>query len=326
MLIARAPVRISFFGGGTDYPEHFLRHGGAVLSTAIDKFSYVTASPFPSHLFDYLVRISYRKVELVKTIDDVEHKVFRECLKFCNLEKDIELHNVADLPAFTGLGSSSAFTVSLLQALHNFKGEFIKPLDLAYEAIYVERHLVKDNVGCQDQLMSAVGGFNLVEFRTEENIIVNRVDISPQRLAEFESHIFIVFTGIKRRASQVVEKQLRRVEDNLETLKKMRKMVDQGWDILTSNESFSKFGELLHDAWIAKRSLDQGISNPEIDYLYELGRENGAWGGKLLGAGAGGFLLFFASPEVHPKLEQVFKNHQILSVKINSPGSQVIFS
>lgn len=326
MLIARAPVRISFFGGGTDYPEHFLRHGGAVLSTAIDKFSYVTASPFPSHLFDYLVRISYRKVELVKTIDDIEHKVFRECLKFCNLEKDIELHNVADLPAFTGLGSSSAFTVSLLQALHNFKGEFIKPLDLAYEAIYVERHLVKDNVGCQDQLMSAVGGFNLVEFRTEENIIVNRVDIAPQRLAEFESHIFIVFTGIKRRASQVVEKQLRRVEDNLETLKKMRKMVDQGWDILTSNESFSKFGELLHDAWIAKRSLDQGISNPEIDYLYELGRKNGAWGGKLLGAGAGGFLLFFASPEVHPKLEQVFKNHQILSVKINSPGSQVIFS
>ena len=326
MLIARAPVRISFFGGGTDYPEHFLRHGGAVLSTAIDKFSYVTASPFPSHLFDYLVRISYRKVELVKTIDDIEHKVFRECLKFCNLEKDIELHNVADLPAFTGLGSSSAFTVSLLQALHNFKGEFIKPLDLAYEAIYVERHLVKDNVGCQDQLMSAVGGFNLVEFRTEENIIVNRVDISPQRLAEFESHIFIVFTGIKRRASQVVEKQLRRVEDNLETLKKMRKMVDQGWDILTSNESFSKFGELLDDAWIAKRSLDQGISNPEIDYLYELGRKNGAWGGKLLGAGAGGFLLFFASPEVHPKLEQVFKNHQILSVKINSPGSQVIFS
>ncbi|KFF41332.1 MAG: putative kinase, galactokinase/mevalonate kinase [Candidatus Atelocyanobacterium thalassa isolate SIO64986] len=326
MLIARAPVRISFFGGGTDYPEHFLRHGGAVLSTAIDKFSYVTASPFPSHLFDYLVRISYRKVELVKTIDDIEHKVFRECLKFCNLEKDIELHNVADLPAFTGLGSSSAFTVSLLQALHNFKGEFIKPLDLAYEAIYVERHLVKDNVGCQDQLMSAVGGFNLVEFRTEENIIVNRVDISPQRLAEFESHIFIVFTGIKRRASQVVEKQLRRVEDNLETLKKMRKMVDQGWDILTGNESFSKFGELLHDAWIAKRSLDQGISNPEIDYLYELGRKNGAWGGKLLGAGAGGFLLFFASPEVHPKLEQVFKNHQILSVKINSPGSQVIFS
>ena len=326
MLISRAPVRISFFGGGTDYPEYFLQHGGAVLATAIDKFSYVTASPFPSHLFDYLIRVSYRKVELVKTVEDIEHKVYRECLKFCGLDKDIELHNVADLPAFTGLGSSSAFTVSLLQALHSFKGEFIKPLDLAYEAIYVERHLVNDRVGCQDQLMSAMGGFNLVEFRTEEDIIVNRVAISPQRLAEFESHLFIVFTGIKRRAAQVVEKQLKRVGDNTETLKKMRKMVDQGWDILTSNQSLSAFGELLDQAWIAKRSLDSVISNPEIDRMYQLGQEAGAWGGKLLGAGAGGFMLFFAPPEVHPKLAKAFANHQVLSVKVNAPGSQIIFS
>jgi D-glycero-alpha-D-manno-heptose-7-phosphate kinase len=326
MLISRAPVRISFFGGGTDYPEYFLRHGGAVLATAIDKFSYVTASPFPSHLFDYLIRVSYRKVELVKTVDDVEHKVYRECLKFCGLDKDIELHNVADLPAFTGLGSSSAFTVSVLQALHSFKGEFVKPLDLAYEAIYVERHLVNDRVGCQDQLMSAMGGFNLVEFRTEEDIIVNRVAISPQRLAEFEAHIFIVFTGIKRRAAQVVEKQLKRVADNTETLKKMRQMVDQGWDILTNNQSLSAFGELLHEAWVAKRSLDTSISNAEIDHLYQLGQEAGAWGGKLLGAGAGGFILFFAPPEVHPKLAKTFANHQVLSIKINAPGSQIIFS
>ncbi len=326
MLISRAPVRISFFGGGTDYPEYFLHHGGAVLATAINKFSYVTASPFPSHLFDYLIRVSYRKVELVKTIDEIEHKVYRECLKFCGLDKDIELHNVADLPAFTGLGSSSAFTVSLLQALHSFKGEFVRPLDLAYEAIYVERHLVNDRVGCQDQLMSAMGGFNLVEFRTEEDIIVNRVDISPQRLAEFESHIFIVFTGIKRRASQVVAKQLKRVGDNTETLKKMRKMVDKGWDILNSHQCLSAFGELLNEAWVAKRSLDTVISNPEIDQLYQLGRDAGAWGGKLLGAGAGGFMLFFAPPEVHSKLTEVFANHQILSIKINAPGSQIIFS
>lgn len=326
MLISRAPVRISFFGGGTDYPEYFLEHGGAVLATAIDKFSYVTASPFPSHLFDYLIRVSYRKVELVKTVENIEHKVYRECLKFCGLDKDIELHNVADLPAFTGLGSSSAFTVSVLQALHSFKGEFVKPLDLAYEAIYVERHLVNDRVGCQDQLMSAMGGFNLVEFRTEEDIIVNRVPISPQRLAEFESHLFIVFTGIKRRAAKVVEKQLKRVNDNTQTLKQMRKMVDQGWDILTSNQSLSAFGELLDKAWVAKRSLDTVISNPEIDHLYQLGQEAGAWGGKLLGAGAGGFMLFFAPPEVHPNLAKIFTNHQVLSVKINAPGSQIIFS
>ncbi len=326
MLISRAPVRISFFGGGTDYPEHFLHHGGAVLATAIDKFSYVTASPFPSHLFDYSMRVSYRKVELVKNLEEIEHNVYRECLQFCGLEKDIELHNVADLPAFTGLGSSSTFTVSLLHALHSFKGEFVRPIDLAYEAIYVERNLIKDQVGCQDQVMAAMGGFNLVEFRTEEDIIVNRVPISPKRLAEFEQHLFIVFTGIRRKAADVVVKQLKKVASNTNTLKDMRAMVDEGWDILTSNRPLSEFGELLHRAWIAKRSLDSCISNLEIDQIYQLGIDAGALGGKLLGAGAGGFMLFFAPPELHEKLKEVFLGKQVLECKVNAPGSQIIFS
>ena len=326
MLISRAPVRISFLGGGTDYPEYFLNHGGAVLATAIDKFSYVTASPFPSHLFDYSMRVSYRKVELVKKLGEIEHNVYRECLKFCGLEKDIELHNVADLPAFTGLGSSSTFTVSLLHALHSFKGEFVRPIDLAYAAIYVERHLIKDRVGCQDQVMAAMGGFNLVEFRTEEDIVVNRVPIFPQRLAEFEQHLFIIFTGIRRKAADVVAKQLKKVASNEDTLKQMRAMVDEGWDILTSNRPLSEFGELLHKAWIAKRSLDSCISNPEIDRVYQLGIDAGALGGKLLGAGAGGFMLFFAPPELHKNLRQVFLDKQVLKCKINAPGSQIIFS
>jgi D-glycero-alpha-D-manno-heptose-7-phosphate kinase len=326
MLISRAPVRISFFGGGTDYPEYFLEHGGAVLATAIDKFSYVTVSPFLSHLFDYSIRVSYRQVELVKTVEEIEHKVYRECLKFCGLDKDIELHNVADLPAFTGLGSSSAFTVSLLHALHSFKGEFLKPLDLAYEAIYVERHLVKDKVGCQDQVLAAVGGFNLVEFRTEDHITVSRVPISPQRLEEFEQHLFILFTGIRRKAADVVEKQLQKVGDNTDILKEMRYMVDDGWDILTGNRPLAEFGALLHRAWLAKRSLDCGISNPEIDKIYQMGIEAGAWGGKLLGAGAGGFMLFFAPPELHISLEKIFVNHQLLNVKTNASPSQIIFS
>lgn len=326
MLISRSPVRISFFGGGTDYPEYFLRHGGAVLATAIDKFCYLTASPFPSQLFDYKIRLSYRQVELVKNIEQIQHNVYRECLKFCGLEGDIELHNVADLPAFTGLGSSSTFTVALLQALHSFKGEFVRPLDLAYEAIYVERQLVKDRVGCQDQLMAAVGGFNLVEFRTETDILVHKVPISPQRLAEFEQHLFIVFTGIKRRAAQVVAHQLEKVVDNTDTLKMMRLMVDEGWDILTSNKPFSAFGALLHKAWMAKRSLASAISNPQIDEIYNLGIDAGAWGGKLLGAGAGGFILFFAPPEVHPALKSVFGDRQVLDIKVNAPGSEIIFS
>ena len=326
MIISRAPLRISFFGGGTDYPEFFLKEGGAVLSTAIDKFSYVTASPFLSRLFDYSIRVQYRQVESAKNVGDIQHNVYRECLKFCGLEKDVELHTVADLPAFTGLGSSSTFTVALLHALHSFKGEFIRPLDLAYEAIYVERRLLRDNVGCQDQASAAVGGFNLIEFRAERDILVHRVPLSPSRLEEFQQHLFIVYTGITRKASEVVAKQLQRVDLNTETLRRMRAMVDEGWDILTSNRTLNEFGQLLHRAWQAKRSLDAGVSNSEIDVRYRQGLEAGALGGKLLGAGGGGFLLFFAPPEAHPRLQAAFPAHQILDVKINAPGSQIIFS
>ncbi len=326
MIIARAPLRISFFGGGTDYPEYFLRESGAVLATAIDKFSYVTASPFLSRLFDYSIRVSYRKVELTKTIAEIEHSVFRECLKMCGLERDIELHNVADLPAFTGLGSSSTFTVALLHALHAFKGEFVKPLDLAYEAIYIERHLLHENVGCQDQATAAVGGFNLIEFRSEQNITVHRAMLSPQRLEEFERHMVVVFTGITRKASDVAAEQLRRMPDNTDTLRRMRGMVDTGWDILTGGCSLEPFGALLHEAWLAKRSLEGGVSTSEIDEIYRTGREAGAWGGKLLGAGGGGFLLFFAPPEAHEQLTRAFADRQILDVGINAPGSQIIFS
>jgi D-glycero-alpha-D-manno-heptose-7-phosphate kinase len=324
MIISRAPVRISFFGGGTDYPEFFRQEGGAVLATAVDKYSYVTASPFLSHLFDYSIRVSYRQAEFVKTVDEIQHNVYRECLKLCGLTKDIELHNVADLPAFTGLGSSSAFTVSLLHALHSFRGEFLSPLELAYEAIHVERNLLKDNVGCQDQTLAAVGGFNLIEFRTEKDIVVRRVPLSQARLHELEQHLFIVFSGVKRKASDVVAKQLKRVGQNHATLKAMHAMVYEGYELLTSQRPLRQFGELLHRAWEAKRSLDGGVSTQEIDEFYQRGLSAGAWGGKLLGAGGGGFILFFAPPKAHAKLKKVFAGQQVLQVKINAPGSQII--
>ena len=265
MIISRAPVRISFFGGGTDYPEYFLQEGGAVLATAIDKFCYVTASPFLSHLFDYSIRLSYRKVELASKPGEIEHGVFRECLKLCGLEKDIELHTMADLPSFTGLGSSSTFTVSLLHALHSFKGEFLAPHELACQAIHVERHVLRECVGCQDQIMAAFGGFNLIEFKTESAFDVTRLMLPPKRLAELEEHLFLVFTGIKRKASDVVAKQLKKVEANTDTLRTMRKMVYEAHEILTSTRPLEEFGQLLHSAWVAKRSLDAGISSSEIE-------------------------------------------------------------
>lgn len=326
MIISRAPLRISFFGGGTDYPEFFLQHGGAVLATAINKYSYITASRFHSHLFDYSIRVSYRKVELAKSSREIEHNVYRECLKFCDVERDVELHNVADLPAFTGLGSSSSFTVSLLQALHAFKGEYVPPMQLAYEAIYVERHLLRDNVGCQDQAIAALGGINVIQFRTESDIQVHHLPLSPVRLTDLESHLFLVFSGIKRRASQVVASQLADMGKHYETLCDMRSMVDKGYDILMGSGPLSDFGELLHQAWLAKRSLTGSISNGEIDELYERGRKAGAVGGKLLGAGGGGFLLFFAPPECHRQLAEAFPTHEKLKIKINAAGCQVIFA
>ena len=193
MIISRAPLRISFFGGGTDFPEYFKTQGGAVLATAIDKYSYVTASTFYSHLFDYSVRVSYSKVELGKAIDELQHPVYRECLRYCNLTKDIELHAVADLPSFTGLGSSSTFTVSLLQVLHAYKGEYVPPLKLAYEAIHIERKVLGECVGLQDQATAALGGFNVLEFRAEDDIRVTPLQLNKQRILEIEQNLFLVF-------------------------------------------------------------------------------------------------------------------------------------
>lgn len=325
MIISRAPLRISFFGGGTDFPEYFRKESGAVLATAIDKYSFVTASQFQSDLFDYAVRISYRKNESVPDIAQIEHPVFRECLRLLKLEKDVELHTVADLPAFTGLGSSSTFTVSLLHALHAYRGEYVKPLQLAYEAIHVERAVLGESVGCQDQTMAAVGGFNVLEFQTETDIRVHPLKLRSERIAEIEAHLFIVYSGLKRRAADIEAKKVQAFDRNRATLQRMRQMVDRGHDLLVEGGSLEAFGRLLHEAWEAKRSLDAAVSTSEIDALYLRGREAGAWGGKLLGAGGGGFIAFLAPPEAHERLRATFADRFRLQVRIGVPGSQIIF-
>ena len=325
MIITRTPLRVSFFGGGSDYPEYFLKHGGAVLASAIDKYSYITASPFPSGLFDYAIRISYRKVELAKNLDDIEHKVYRECLRHCGLDRDIELHNVADLPAFTGLGSSSTFTVGLLHALHAFKGHSPQGMNLAYEAIHIERSCLGENVGCQDQTMAAAGGFHLVEFHALDDIRLRPVALSAARQEELESHMLLVFTRVLRRASDVVAGQLSRIDSNTPALARIHKMAYKGLEILTGTSDICEFGKLLHHAWQDKRTLSDQVSNPLVDGMYQLALDNGACGGKLLGAGGGGFLLLFAPPEKQPGLLKAFKDYDIIRVRLNAPPSEVIF-
>jgi len=326
MIIARAPLRISFFGGGTDFPEYFREHGGAVLATAIDKFSYVTASPFQSHLFDYAIRVSYSRGELAKSVDEIQHPVFRECLRACGLTKDIELHNVADLPAFTGLGSSSTFTVALLQALHAYKGEYVAPLQLAYEAIRIERHILGECVGVQDQVTAATGGFNLLEFRAEDDIQVHSLALPPRRVEEIEAHLFLVFTGLKRRAQDMEARKLQSLSANRDQLHALRRMAERAYELLVSGRTLAEFGALMHTGWLVKRGLDASVSTADIDALYERGMNAGAWGGKLLGAGGGGFLLFFAPPEKQAPLATAFADKHQIRVGISAPGCQVIFA
>jgi D-glycero-alpha-D-manno-heptose-7-phosphate kinase len=325
MIISRSPLRVSFFGGGTDFPEYFGKESGAVLATAIDKYSYVTASTFQSHLFDYAVRVSYSRGELCRTIDEIEHPVFRECLRFCGLARDIELHTVADLPAFTGLGSSSTFTVSLLHALHAYKGEMVAPLQLAYEAIHVERRVLGECVGVQDQVTAAVGGFNVLEFRAEDDIRVTPLEMPAGRVEEIEAHLFVVFTGSKRKAQDLEAQKMGNLSKNMGHLRAMRRMVDVGHGILASSRSLADFGALVHEAWMAKRQLGSSVTGTEIDALYERGRNAGAWGGKLLGAGGGGFMLFVVPPERRSALAVALAGKHEIGVRLSAPGSTIIF-
>lgn len=323
MIITRAPLRVSFLGGGTDYPEHFNSEGGAVLGAAIDKFAFITANHFYSQLFDYSMRIAYRKVELANSLRDIEHTPFRETLRHCRVEGDIELNYFADLPAFTGLGSSSSFTVALLQALHAYCGRYRSGLDLAYEAIYLERHVFGDQVGCQDQVFAAVGGFNVIEFRAEDDILVHRLPLSPGRLREFERHLLVFFTGLRRSASDVARAQINKIASNNSALRRMRALVDVGWDLITSTAPIGRFGELLHENWELKRSLDSGVSCPVIDKMYAHARAAGAAGGKLLGAGGGGFLLVFAAPETHAAIRAALASATELRLGLGAPGCQI---
>ena len=324
MIITQTPLRISFLGGGTDYPEHFEKHGGAVLGTAVDKSAYFSMSPFFSKMFDYSIQIAYRKVECVSSIDELEHAPFRECLRWAGLTKDIEINHAAELPAFTGLGSSSSFVVGLLNTIYAFRRRLVPRLDLAYEAIEIERKVLNESVGCQDQTFAAVGGFNLIEFRSMGNFTVHRIPFTNSRLEEFEDHLLIFFTGIKRRAEELAARQVKRVGQNRQRLVEMRGLVDEGYDVLAGGGDLTAFGELLHRSWLLKRELDSAISNDTIDEVYQAGLEAGALGGKLLGAGGGGFLLLFVPPDRRAAVELRLGHLQQVDFRVNAPGSQVV--
>lgn len=326
MIIVRTPLRVSFFGGGTDFPDFFSSNRGAVLGTAINKYIYHTVSHLPSWLFDHKIRFAYRKVEHARNLDDIEHRPFREILRHCEVLQDVEVNLASDLPSFSGLGSSSSFTVGLIKGLNAFQGRHIAQEQLARTAIYIERGILRETVGLQDQIFAAYGGFNLIQFRGQSDFTVERVPVGEARMRELNDSLLLFFTGITRRAQEVEQNKLKNLEHIRDNLKNMLTLVDKAYDALTGTSSLSAFGRLLDDTWTEKRKLDGSVSAPEIDRLYALGTEAGALGGKLLGAGGGGFMLFFVPVERQAAVRMALHAYHEVPFSINAPGSTVVHS
>ncbi len=323
MIITRTPFRISFFGGGTDYPAWYRDHGGAVISVAINKYCYITCRYLPP-FFNYKSRIVWSHIEHVSDHADILHPAVREVLQFLDIREGVEIHHNADLPSRSGLGSSSAFTVGLLNALHALQGKTIDQDALARVAIHVEQNVLKENVGTQDQVAAACGGFNKIEFSKEREFHCAPIVISPARLADLQAHLMLVFTGFSRTASIIVAEQVKNIPHKYSELRSIHQMVDEAMNILASERDITEFGRLLHESWKLKRSLSDKITNPKIDSMYEAACHAGAIGGKLLGAGGGGFLILFVKPERREGVRTQLSNLLEVPFRFEGSGSQVL--
>jgi D-glycero-alpha-D-manno-heptose-7-phosphate kinase len=324
MIISRTPYRISFFGGGTDYPVWYREHGGAVLACSIDKYAYLTCRYLPP-FFDNKYRVVWSQIENTKTVDEIVHPAVRSILDYLNIDRGVEVHHQGDLPARSGMGSSSSFTVGLLHALYALQGQMPGKRRLAQESIYIEQEIIKENVGSQDQVSAAYGGLNHIEFLPNGEISIKPLTISRERVIELESHLMLFYTGIVRSASDVAESYCREIEKRRRQLRILRDMVDEGIAILAGGKDIRLFGELLHESWETKRSLSDQVSNGEVDGLYSQARAAGAIGGKLTGAGGGGFMLLFVPPECQGAIKLKFSKLLYVPFRLEFSGSQIIF-
>lgn len=324
MVISRTPFRISFFGGGTDYPSWYRDHGGAVLGATIDKYCYLTCRYLPP-FFKHRIRVVYSQIENCQTLEDIAHPAVREVLRYLNITRGVEIHHDGDLPARSGMGSSSAFTVGLLHALYALKGHMPSKRQLAAESIHIEQEIMKETVGSQDQVLATHGGLNHIVFSTNGEISVRPVTISKDRLDELNSHLMLFYTGIERNAASVAETYVPEVNGKKRELRIMKDLVDESIALLNSGRNLDDFGSLLHEAWQAKRQLSSKVSNPHVDGIYDEARANGALGGKLLGAGGGGFILFFVPPSRQARVREALNNFLHVPFRFEFSGSQIIF-
>jgi D-glycero-alpha-D-manno-heptose-7-phosphate kinase len=324
MIITRTPFRISLFGGGTDYPSWYNIHGGVVIGTTIDKYCYISLRTLPP-FFAHKHRFVYSKIEMVNQISDIQHPVIRAVLEEFQVNEGLEIHHDGDLPARSGLGSSSAFTVGLINALRARRGLMSSPKYLADEAIRIEQFVIGENVGSQDQIWAAYGGTNRIEFRAGAEFSVSPIIMEETRRASLNQHMMLFFTGTSRIASEIAGRKIENLNNRQEELSMMTQMVDEALTILQDpKRPISEIGALTHESWLLKRSLADGVSTPQVDEIYDAGRAAGALGGKLLGAGGGGFILFFAKPEDQQRIRERLKNLVEVTVNIGSAGSKVV--
>jgi len=324
MIISRTPFRISFFGGGTDYPEWFAQHGGAVLSTTIDKYCYLSVRELPP-FFDHKFRVVYSIVENVHRVGEIQHPAVRGVLEWLNVSKGLEIHHDGDLPARSGLGSSSAFTVGLINAVHALDGRYVSKEALASSAIHVEQKVLHERVGLQDQVSTAFGGFNHICVAQNGTYAVRPMVLPRERLDALQDHLLLVFTGIARNAVEVAETVVGNFKRNEASMHTLRQMVDQAIRILSSpGEDLVEFGKLLKESWVLKRSLSDRVSNSTVDNLMQTAMDAGAVGGKLLGAGGGGFALLFVRPEARARVQEALKHLIFVPFKFEMAGSRIV--
>ena len=324
MIISRTPYRISFFGGGTDYPSWFRKHGGSVLATTIDKYCYITCRYLPP-FFEHKYRIVWSMIENCSEIEQILHPAVRAILEHLEMKRGVEIHHVGDLPARSGMGSSSSFTVGLLHAIHALKGYMPTKRQLAQESIRIEHKVLNETVGSQDQVMAANGGFNHVTFHPNGEISVHPVILPAERIKELNSHLMLFYTGIKRTAANVADSFVNEIEAKKRQLRIMKDLVEESLSLLNSGEDIRGFGELMHEAWSAKRSLSLAVSNGHVDKIYGRAIEAGAIGGKLTGAGGGGFMLLFVSPGRQQEVRDALSDLIYVPFQFDFAGSQIIY-
>lgn len=322
MIISRTPLRISFAGGGSDLPSFYRSDAGAVVSTAIDKYIYITVNP----KFDRRIRASYSVTEIVDHVDELRHELIREALKLLQIDGGIEITSISDVPDGTGLGSSSTYTVGLLKALHAYKGEHVGAERLAREACLIEIERCGKPVGKQDQYIGAYGGLQYIRFNPDESVFVDPVICAPQTRQALQERLLLLFMGTTRSADAILREQNTN-NGNGEARRGLQRMVQSAAELrrALSADCLESFGQFLHDGWLEKKRLASAISNSRIDEWYAIGRQHGALGGKVLGAGGGGFLLFYAEPECHEPIKRALPELRHVPFRFEPQGSKIIY-